>query len=148
MRLVARIIDSIIVYIPTFIISFAAGVGVYASNGSGVSVGLVIALSLVLAVAASAYYVLMEAKTGSTVGKKVLGLKVVGPAGGNPSISQAALRFLPLFLAGLVTGVLGILGFLVTLAVYIALGVTISQSPSKQGFHDRMAGGTQVVRTR
>jgi len=30
--------------------------------------------------------------------------------------------------------------------VFIAIGITISKSPTRQGFHDRLAGGTYVVR--
>ena len=37
---------------------------------------------------------------------------------------------------------LGVVG----IAVYIAIGITISNSPERQGFHDRLAGGTFVVR--
>ena len=37
---------------------------------------------------------------------------------------------------------LGVIGFV----VYIAIGITISNSPECQGFHDRLAGGTYVVR--
>ena len=31
---------------------------------------------------------------------------------------------------------------------YIAIGITISNSPTRQGFHDRLAGGTYVVHQR
>ena len=37
---------------------------------------------------------------------------------------------------------------IVTLAVYVAIGITVSKSPTRQGFHDRLAGGTYVVRRR
>ena len=37
---------------------------------------------------------------------------------------------------------LGVVG----IAVCIAIGITISNSPERQGFHDRLAGGTYVVR--
>jgi hypothetical protein len=35
---------------------------------------------------------------------------------------------------------------IVTLVVNVAIGITISRSPTRQGFHDRLAGGTYVVR--
>ena len=37
---------------------------------------------------------------------------------------------------------LGLLGFV----VYQVIGITISDSPTRQGIHDRLAGGTYVVR--
>ena len=35
---------------------------------------------------------------------------------------------------------------IVTLVICVAIGITISNSPTRQGFHDRLAGGTYVVR--
>jgi hypothetical protein len=43
---------------------------------------------------------------------------------------------------------INVLLLIVTLAVYVAIGITISKSPTRQGFHDRLAGGTYVVRRR
>ena len=34
---------------------------------------------------------------------------------------------------------------IVTLVVYVAIGITISSSATHQGFHDRLAGGTYVL---
>jgi hypothetical protein len=34
----------------------------------------------------------------------------------------------------------------VSLVVCVAIGITISSSVTRQGFHDRLAGGTYVVR--
>jgi hypothetical protein len=38
------------------------------------------------------------------------------------------------------------LGTLLAIIAYIVIAVTISGSPTKQGKHDELAGGTQVVK--
>jgi uncharacterized RDD family membrane protein YckC len=78
-------------------------------------------------------------------------LRVLDPSGlGRPSFGAAVIRNSPQVLAsfGPVTGNsaidagLGIAGGV----VFIAIGITISKSPTRQGFHDRLAGKTFVVR--
>jgi uncharacterized RDD family membrane protein YckC len=39
-----------------------------------------------------------------------------------------------------------VVGGVLYLVAVIAIAVTINFSPSKQGIHDRLAGGTQVVK--
>jgi hypothetical protein len=39
-----------------------------------------------------AYFVLLDSYAGTTVGKRILGLRVIGPSGERPSIKQAAIR--------------------------------------------------------
>jgi len=88
------------------------------------------------------YFFVLETTTGSTLGKKLLGLRVVGPGGvAKPTAAQAAIRnswtLLPII--PFVGGLLGII------AIFI-IGVTISGSATKQGKHDQLAGGTLVVK--
>jgi uncharacterized RDD family membrane protein YckC len=88
------------------------------------------------------YFVAFEATKGWTPGKKVLGLAVRGPGGAaKPTAAQSAIRnlFTILPIIPFVGGLLGVIAILV-------IGVTISGSPTKQGKHDEMAGGTQVVK--
>jgi uncharacterized membrane protein len=40
----------------------------------------------------------------------------------------------------------GLLGGLAQLVAVISIMVTIANSPTKQGWHDQFAGGTEVVR--
>ena len=90
----------------------------------------------------------MESRNGQTVGKMLLKLRTVGPGGGMPTTQEAFRRN---FWVGL--GVLaiipfgGVLGGLAELVIVIVIAVTISQSPTKQGWHDKLAGGTQVQKT-
>ena len=90
-----------------------------------------------------AYFVAMEVTQGQTLGKKLLGLTVRGPGGApKPDLKQSAIRnswtLLPIvpYIGGLL-GVIAIIG----------IAVTIENSPTKQGKHDELAGGTQVIKT-
>lgn len=88
------------------------------------------------------YYLIFEITQGWTPGKKLLGLRVHGPAGAaKPSAAQSAIRnaFTLLPIIPIVGGLLGVIAIVV-------IAVTINGSPTKQGKHDQLAGGTQVVK--
>ena len=88
------------------------------------------------------YFLAFETTQGWTPGKKLLGLSVRGPAGAaKPSAQQSAIRnswtLLPVI--PFIGGLLGVIAIIV-------IAVTINGSPTKQGKHDELAGGTQVVK--
>ena len=88
------------------------------------------------------YYLLFEVTQGWTPRKKVLGLSVHGPGGApKPTVQQSAIRnswtLLPII--PFIGGPLGVVAIVV-------IAVTINSSPTKQGKHDELAGGTQVVK--
>lgn len=88
------------------------------------------------------YFVLFEVLAGATPGKMLLGLSVRGPHGmPKPDFKQSAIRnsFTLLTIIPWVGGLLAVIA-------YIFIAVTISSSPCKQGRHDELAGGTQVVK--
>jgi uncharacterized RDD family membrane protein YckC len=88
------------------------------------------------------YFVAMEVTQSRTLGKMALGLSVRGPGGApKPDIKQSAIRnaFTLLPILPYVGGLLGVIAIAV-------IAVTINSSPTKQGKHDEMAGGTQVVK--
>ena len=65
-----------------------------------------------------------------------------GPGGApKPDLAQSAIRnsFTLLPIVPFVGGLLGVIAIIV-------IAVTISGSPTKQGKHDELAGGTQVVK--
>ncbi|MFC1931106.1 RDD family protein [Chloroflexota bacterium] len=81
-----------------------------------------------------AYLILMEAYAGWTVGKRVLGMKVVDESGGKIGLSRSIIRNLLRFVDGLPAfNILGI--------------VLIASSSRDQRFGDRIAK-TYVVRSR
>lgn len=88
------------------------------------------------------YFVAFEVTQGWTPGKKLLGLSVHGPAGGvKPDLRESAIRnaFTLLPVVPFIGGLLGVIAIIV-------IAVTISGSPTKQGKHDELAGGTQVLK--
>lgn len=88
---------------------------------------------------AFAYFTLMEAMRGSTVGKRVCGLRVLGTEGSEPSLSAAAMRN-----AWLLIGLVPWVGVPLYFAALLAIVVTIHVDDRQRGVHDRMAGTTVV----
>ncbi|HTI77179.1 MAG TPA: RDD family protein [Mycobacterium sp.] len=130
-RFGARLIDGIIVNVVAFLIAFAIG----SLNNYWVT-GLFSGLLTFL------YFLAFEGTQGWTPGKKLLGLSVRGPGGAaKPDIQQAAIRNVWTLL-----NIVPFVGGLLTLVAVIVIAVTINGSPTKQGKHDELAGGTQVVK--
>ena len=97
---------------------------------------------LLTALLTFAYFVGFEVTQGWTPGKKLLGLSVKAPGGaGLPTPQQSAIRN-----AFNLLSIIPIIGGLLSLVAYIVITVTINNSPTKQGKHDELAGGTQVVK--
>jgi uncharacterized RDD family membrane protein YckC len=88
------------------------------------------------------YFVAFETTQGTTPGKKVLGMRVLGPtAAPKPTAAQSAVRN-----AFTVLWAVPYFGGLLAVIAIIVIAATINGSPTKQGKHDVMAGGTQVVK--
>lgn len=140
-RLGARILDSLIVGIPMAILT---SIVVFGSD-SGFMAFVMAVLS---GAAAFAYWTHFESTKGATIGKKLLGLSVVGPNGGLPTREEAAKR--NAFVALQIFSGIPFLGWLVSLAsfaAWIGIAVTIEKDNGKQGIHDKFAGGTRVVKS-
>ena len=90
-----------------------------------------------------AYRILMETAKGGSLGHMALGNRVINANGTNPTALESFKRN-SWFLVLSLLGALNMLGILLGLVLYIALGVTISRSPIKQSFADKWAG-TVVV---
>ncbi|MGW4245335.1 RDD family protein [Nocardia sp. NPDC004722] len=129
-RFGARIIDSLIVFVPGVIIE------AFLPNS------IAWAWSVLLPVLLFGYFILMETQQGGqTLGKKLLGLRVVGPGGGPIDPATSAKRNLYV-----IVELIPCLGWLVGLGMAIYIAITIEQDPNKQGWHDKFAGGTQVLK--
>ena len=131
LRFAARLIDGIIVNIVAFVLAFAidAVTNVWVT---GLFSGLLMFL----------YFLAFESTQGWTPGKKVLGLSVHGPGSApKPDVQQSAIRN-----SWTLLNIIPFVGGLLTLAAVIVIAVTINNSPTKQGKHDELAGGTQVVK--
>ncbi|MEA3509966.1 MAG: RDD family protein [Actinomycetota bacterium] len=127
-RVVARIIDS-------FLIGMVI---IYAIPLAGFTDEFTMTVLSVATV--MAYFTLMESFNGRTLGKMVLGLRTVGPSGGNPSLEMAFRRNVWYLL-----GILPYVGSLAEIAAVIYIAVTIGRSPTNTGWHDNFAPGTRVV---
>ena len=127
-RFLARLIDGIMFGFLTYLLS----------RGLGAVVG-----GLVGGIAYLAYYIFLESSRGQTLGKQVLGLKVHGASGGNPTTDEAMRRNI-WYVVGIASAipVLGIILSLAAFVIAISIAVTISQDPLKRGWHDKFANTT------
>ena len=124
-------IDGIIVNIVAFVLAFAID-----SVSNYWVTGLFSGLLMFL------YFLAFESTQGWTPGKKILGLSVHGPGGTpKPTSQQSAIRNLWTLLP-----IIPFIGGLLGIVAIIVIAVTINGSPTKQGKHDELAGGTQVVK--
>lgn len=126
-RIGARLIDALLL----------AGLGGAAGGIIGFGPGW-LALQTVIVFA---YFVLLDTMVGTTVGKRILGLAVTGADNPNPTMRQAAIRE-----AFTLVGAIPFAGPPLAAIAWIAIVASMNASPTGQGIHDRLAGGTQVVR--
>jgi len=130
-RFGARIIDGLIVGIVGGIIVYAIGMS---SN--------IMVTGLFTGVLSFAYYVTFEITQGWTPAKKMLGLSVHGPGGAaKPTFQQSAIRN-----SWTLFPIVPYIGGLLGVVAIVIIAVTINSSPTKQGKHDELAGGTQVLK--
>ena len=116
-RLVAWIIDTIVVWFVTGILAFVAGLG-YVGGVGGTGIVLVGPL----------YFVLLTGLRGQTVGKMVVGVRVIGRDGRTPGLGYAVLR--------------EIVGKFVSALVFFIGFLWIGWDRKKQGWHDKIAAPT------
>ena len=142
-RLVAAFIAGMILGIIGFIIQavFGGVFGVALLTGpqepspatAGLFAGIFGAMLFISIAIEIVYYVGLTGTYGATVGKMILGLKVVDTNGQKIGFGKAALReVVGKWISGLVFG----LGY-----------IWVAFDPKKQGWHDKLAG-TYVVKTR
>jgi uncharacterized RDD family membrane protein YckC len=126
LRAVATLIDTALLFVVGYLIALGTG-GVTASGfhleGVPFAAWLVIAL---------AYYIVMEARSGATLGKRLIGLKVVRLEGGAPLDWQSSI-------------VRNVLRLVDGLFFYLVAAIVVWTSGNKQRLGDKVAG-TVVVR--
>ncbi|MEV5171938.1 RDD family protein [Streptomyces flaveolus] len=138
-RTLARIIDMILVGIVVLLLTWAFGVSEYTVDGERMQVGRSLAQSFIAAVLYIAYDTFMMTRSGQTLGKKWLGLRVANlENGATPSVQTMLIRSLVLWVpfafccACIWTAISG--------------GWSFFDKPYKQGLHDK-AAKTVVVST-
>ena len=126
-RLAARAIDVLVIVAFDLALGQAIGFG-----WSWLAIGTAFVLL---------YFAGLDALAGATLGKAALGLRVVGPDGGRPTLRQAIRRE-----AFTLLGSIPLAGPLLAVISWIWIIRTIRASDARQGAHDRLAGGTRVIR--
>ncbi len=125
-RFGARLIDAFVVGIPLGIIFAGNGVNTFES--------------LVTSAVGFAYLVWFEAnRSGQTIGKQLLNLRVVAEGGGAETMDQAVRRN-----AWVLVGIVPIVGGLLSLLAVIWIVIGINSDPGNVGPHDKMAGARVV----
>ena len=124
-RLTARGIDVLVLAVIDGALGMLIGFGFH---------WLFLAAAIVLA-----YFSVLDVLAGATLGKRVLGLRVIGGDGGRPSMRQALTRE-----AFTVLGAIPFIGPILAVAAWTWIIVTIRSNPLRQGKHDLLAG-TRVV---
>lgn len=156
-RLLALIIDSLLVHVVLNGIVMYAICGaelmdwfratMNAESPDAVDVpyptGKVAISSLIMLIVWLAYRVIMETKKGVTIGKMAIGARVISVNGQNLSAVDSLKRN-SWYILGAVLGLIPMVGGLVQVALYIAVGVTIGQSPENQSFTDKFANAYVV----
>ncbi|MEU6145185.1 RDD family protein [Streptomyces sp. NPDC047081] len=138
-RTLARIIDLILVGIVVWLVTWPMGVHEYSVNGDKVEYGKSFAQSLVAAVLYIGYDTYLISKSGQTLGKKWLNMRVANlDNGSTPSVQTALAR----------SAVLWIPFAFCCACIWTAIsgGWSYFDRPYKQGLHDK-AAKTVVVST-
>ncbi|MFF1375800.1 RDD family protein [Streptomyces sp. NPDC058308] len=131
-RVLARIIDMILVGIVVWLLSWAFGTAEYDIDPDNVNTGKSFGQSLLAAVLYIAYDTFMISRTGQTLGKKWLGMRVANlndgaTPGMQTALARAAVLWLPFAFccACIWTAICG--------------GWSFFDKPYKQGLHDKAA---------
>ena len=130
-RLLAQLIDGLLITFFTFgvvvaIFFLALFLSMFNPYDPVTFNGLIIISALIISLV---YYVGSWSKSGQTVGKSMLGMRVVSTDGSGISVGKAVLRYVGYIISGLVFS----LGFL-----------WINFTDKRQGWHDKLAG-TYVI---
>ncbi|KRD24296.1 MULTISPECIES: RDD family protein [unclassified Streptomyces] len=131
-RTLARIIDMILVFVVVSLLAWAFGVAQYTVDADRIEFGKTFGRELVAAILYVAYDTVLTARTGQTLGKRWLGMRVANlDNGSTPSVQTSLVRALVLWVpfafccACLWTAVCG--------------GWSYFDKPYKQGLHDKAA---------
>ena len=127
-RLVALVVDGILVVVLALPVALVAATGDDAATGG-------LAIPLVWFV----YRTVTDA-TGGSLGKRLLRLHVVGPRPARPGLGAGATRNLWGLSAVLPAVLHPAVGNAIAVAVSVTIAVSIARDPGERGWHDRIAG--------
>ncbi|MDT0484852.1 MULTISPECIES: RDD family protein [Streptomyces] len=139
-RTLARIIDMIMVAVVVWLITWGVGVSEYNVDSDDMQYGKSLAQSALAAVLYIAYDTIMISRSGQTLGKKWLGMRVANlDNGSTPSTQTTLIR----------SAVLWIPFAFCCACIWTAIcgGWSYFDKPYKQGLHDKAAKTVVVVST-
>lgn len=146
LRIAARIIDWVIMLIPAFVL-FGGQILTAFQNGGQGSIEASIGLGLLGAFINAAYYWGMNSFLGGTLGKLILGIRIVNSAGEEPIGPQVGFVRSLMNFRGII-GVIPIVGFISALAGFIVGLISLVflfTDPNHRTVMDRLAD-TYVVK--
>ena len=163
MRVVAYIIDSIILGIAIALVAIILGsiaFGIAVNGGFVISIIIAVVIAVIALLGSAFYFVYFWQTLRASPGQKILNLETVNAAdGATLTRDQAVRRWAFLFgpqvvasvfqFSGSVSTGLGALGSLLGLLAFlyaIYLLYTVTQNPKRQGFHDVQANTVVVKR--
>lgn len=116
-RLAAAIIDTIIMFFVAAIVGFAVGIGAFATGNVGFGMQLTIQVaSMIGYLAINGYWL---AKNGQSVGKKLMGIKIVRSDGSKCPIERiVGLRLLPLWIVNAIPYIGWLAGLIDALCIF------------------------------
>ncbi|MCH0563809.1 MULTISPECIES: RDD family protein [unclassified Streptomyces] len=139
-RTLARIIDMILVGVVVWLLTWGFGVTEYTVDSNTIQVGKSLAQAVVAAVLYVGYDTYLISRTGQTLGKRLLGMRVANlDDGATPSVQTSLIRALVLWIP-----------FAFCCACVwtaIAGGWSFFDKPYKQGLHDKAAKTVVVALT-
>ena len=148
-RVVARLVDHVGIAVVLMVLLVPLGFGAaFLGGAAGFLAGVVSAV--VSATATLGYFALLESRDGQTIGKRLLGVRVVDDAGRPPTPAAAVRRnaWTGLGILAVVPVVGGFLGSAATLVAAVTILVGIAGDGAvRRGWHDTLAG-TRVVSDR
>lgn len=145
-RLLAFIVDGIILVIISYLINAATGTQLFVNTTSGNIISSSTWHQWVFLVILIAYFVGFWAWRGQTPGKMLIGAKIVKTDGSNIGIVRSILRFVGYFLCLLVVALTGARLIILIVVIIVAL-IIIVANKKKRGIHDFIAG-TVVINSR
>ena len=172
-RLSARLIDLVLVSVVSYTASTAASVVLLDSVDWDTYRVLAALLGIAVALASIGYFIACDHLVGYTLGKRLLGVKIVQRSGCCPTLRQSFIRnafLLPMYvgaaagsvsllatastdsLATTVTGLaaggaISLLGTTTTIGIGVYLLITIHSSPEGRGLHDTKSGTVATARS-
>ena len=91
-RLIALVIDYIIVYVVLGIIALLIAIPAFLTGGLGLFGALFGGLAFLWGIIFVLYFAVTESSSGASIGKRIFHLKVVSKTGANPTFTEALIR--------------------------------------------------------